>query len=159
MPLWVVLFLLLFPMQVGVSHKASKPYWDALKTIALKLEVVGPQEHWIDDFNSELHYVQRHLWRLVDAPMLGYAQFLPPSDYSRNYTCHLLQLSRNLELRQDICLWHREETQEVLREIRLSTDMWRIMDLAANENQSWVARRMCLRQLYEMGVFNYTGDE
>ncbi len=74
----IVFFLLLSPVELPAPHHASPACWQALKWIAERWEITGPHERWIDDFQSEVRYVRRHLRELRDAPSLAECAWLPP---------------------------------------------------------------------------------
>jgi len=142
--------LILSPVVPTMPHHVPGAMWQSLKRIALRTEVVGPDERWIDDYRSELNYVRRHTRELREAPSLGDALSLPPSSVSREGRCFNLNYQRNLELRRNLALHRQEELDEALQDAKHLATIWALVDTAACSSQSWVCRRMALMRLREM---------
>src|SRR5947209_6156782 len=90
LPVWelLVALLLLAPTPPSVPSHAPEPLWQALKQVALELEVVGPHERWANDFRSELGYVRRHWRELAQAPPLADCSRLPSAELA-TFCCRL----------------------------------------------------------------------
>jgi hypothetical protein len=142
--------LILSPVVPAVPHHVPSGLWQSLKRMALRMEVVGPDERWIDDYRSELNYVRRHARDLSGAPPLGDACSLPPAAVSRESRCFNLNYQRNLELRRNLALHRQEELDESLQEAKHLASIWALVDTAACSSQSWVCRRLALMRLREM---------
>jgi hypothetical protein len=142
-----ILVLLLSPVAPPVPHQAPPPAWDALKRVALQLEVVGPHERWIDDFRSEVDYCRRHFQELVYAPPLSDCERLPPLYLARECTCFSSGYQRYLELRRQVCLYREEELSEALHEAQELCIVWGLVETAASTSQSWASRRRALLEL------------
>ncbi|HLN29149.1 MAG TPA: hypothetical protein VK395_15475 [Gemmataceae bacterium] len=146
----LTLLLILSPVSPTVPHHASPPMWQSLKRVALLLEVVGPEERWIDDYQSELNYVRRHLRELTSAPALDDCLIFPSSLASREGRCFNLAYQRSLELRRNLFLHHQEELDEALQEAKHLARIWALVDAAGCQSQSWVCRRKALLHLREL---------
>jgi hypothetical protein len=146
----VTALLILFPAVPQMPHHVPAGMWQSLKRIALRMEVVGPSERWIDDYRSELNYVRRHARELREAPPLGDVAILPQSSVSRESRCFNLNYQRNLELRRNVALHRQDELDEALQEAKNLSTIWALVDTAACPSQSWVCRRMALMRLREM---------
>jgi hypothetical protein len=146
----VTALLILSPIPPQVPHHVPAAMWQSLKRIAVRMEVVGPQERWIDDYRSELNYVRRHTRELLEAPPLADAWSLPVSAVSREGRCFNLNYQRNLELRRNLALHRQEELDEALQEAKHLASIWALVDTATCPSQSWVCRRVALMRLREM---------
>ncbi len=145
-----ILLLLCSPVALPVPHKASPGFWQALKTVAERLEVTGPHERWIDDFQSEVRYVRHHLRDLRDAPLLEDCDLLPPRPLAVGLHTFCLRRQLHLEQLRCIMLHHEEEIAALLIEARSDVEVWELIDCATNPYQSWPGRRKALRRLQEI---------
>ena len=142
--------LILSPITPPVPHKAPAPAWQALKRVALRLEVVGPGELWIDDYRSEVGYVRTHWRELADAPPLADAYWLPPAAVAREWRCFNLRYQQGVQQRRAAEAHHREEWSDALQEAEQICEILFLVETAASPNKSWVCRRQALRQLREL---------
>jgi hypothetical protein len=150
--MWDLLTALLIvsPVEMPVPHRAPGPAWQALKRVALQLEVVGPHERWIDDYRSEVGYVRRHWRELLAAPPLADSLSLPSAGTMQEWRCFNLGYQRTLELRLPLCLHREDELRAALREAQQLYEIWTLVDTATCPAKSWVCRRRGLEQLREL---------
>lgn len=147
---YLIVLYILSPVEPPVSSQAPPEAWQALKTVSLHLEIVGPHENWASDFRSELRYVRHYLRLLENAPPLADCDWLPPNavatdfcNFNEQYQCHL----------QSQLLMagpHTNDTGDALRESRQLHRVWDSVRRASSPNQSWAYRRRTLSQLREM---------
>jgi hypothetical protein len=117
--------------------------------VALRLEVVGPHERWVDDFHSELCYVRRHWRALTSAPPLCDGDRLPPLPIIKQCRDFNHAYQRCLDLRRQVLLYREAELTGALDEARRLCCVWSLMETAACPTQSWAYRRRALLALRE----------
>lgn len=147
---YIVLWYVIAPVEPNVGHQAPPEAWQALKTISLHLEVVGPHENWASDFRSELRYVRHYARTLQNAPRLVDTERLPPPcvateflRFNEAYQCHLAN--------QQLMLAHRaDDVGDALGEARQLHRIWDAVRRSSATNQAWAYRRRTLCQLREM---------
>src|SRR6202030_1683077 len=91
-----------------VPQHVPPAMWEPLKRIALRLEIVGAHERWIDDYRSELGYVRRHWRELAQAPTLLDCQFLPDALVVKECRNFSRGFERMLEARSQVVLYRQE---------------------------------------------------
>jgi hypothetical protein len=144
---YLVVLIVLSPVEVPVNPDAPPEAWQALKTISLELEVVGPHERWVPDFRSEVRYVRAHVRALQDAPSLNDCEWLPSAEtvadgcrFSEQYQMHLQTQMNQMPHRE-------QEIGQALEESRRLYRVWDTVRRAALPQESWVSRRRALGQL------------
>jgi hypothetical protein len=139
--------LILSPVDPPVPQHVPPALWEPLKRIALRLEIVGAHERWIDDYRSELGYVRRHWRELAQAPSLLDAQALPEALVVKECRNFNRCFERMLEARSQVVLYRQEAMREMLCETHRLGEIWALLETATSANQSWVCRRRSLLQL------------
>jgi len=163
----LTLVLIFSPVIPSVPHTAPPAAWAALKDAALRLEVVGPHERWIDDYRSELGYVRRHCRELREAPPLSDAQLFPNpvrveiGGYRVNAARELNEAyQRMLESRLEVALCHQDALRQMLCQTQQLCQVWGLVETATCPTQSWVCRRRALQNLRDkLGREDYYAGE
>jgi len=143
----LILALILCPEEPQLPSKASPEAWQALKDIAVVMEVVGPHENWATDFASELRYVRRY-WRLLrEAPPLSDCHWLPPPSLSREMCCFNETHQAHLQMQRLIYVHRCNQLTEMIAETRQLYQVWECVRRANSPNESWALRRRMLQRL------------
>jgi hypothetical protein len=146
----LIVVLVLSPVDPSVPHRVPEPLWQALKRVALAMEVVGPHERWIEDFRSELGYVRRHSRELAGAPPLDDCLWMPPACVIRECRTLNLGYQQCLDMRRQVALHRQDELTEALAEARSLAEVWCLVEAASCSSKSWVCRRRALQRLQEV---------
>lgn len=147
---YYILALVLWPVEPEVASQQSPEVWQALKHVALVLEIVGPHENWATDFRSELRYVRHHYRQLQDAPRLADAGWLPPYAFARELCCFNESYQAHLQVQGIIYLHKCDDISLLLGEARQLHYVWDCARRAATPNESWASRRQNLQRLREV---------
>ena len=148
---YVVLLLVLSPVELPVSSQQPPEAWAALKSIALSTEVVGPHENWASDFRSELRYVRHYVRLLSDAPPLADCNWLPTTEFAAE-CCKFNEAYQNhLTTQQTLGgPTHEAEWASALCQTRQLYRVWDATRRATSTNQAWAYRRRTLMQVRDM---------
>ena len=150
MPTYCVLVLVLSPFELPVPHRASEAYWQALKQVALDLELTGPRCPWINDFESEVRWVRKNWREASDCPPLSDGDRLPPASLIRqllNTNCAYRQF---LEARREVRRLDWDELTELLSETNRLREVWQCAADATSADHIWVCRRRALKRLRDL---------
>lgn len=142
-----VYLLVLCSEDPQATPQAPPEAWQALKDVALALEIVGPHENWATDFGSELRYVRRHYRLLQHAPALAEACWLPAPGVARELCCFNEGYQGWLQMQRIIYPHRGEQIDVVLMETRQLYTVWDCARRAASPNESWALRRRMLQRL------------
>src|SRR5437773_598642 len=80
---YLILLLVISPVEIPVPRKVPEPYWQALKETAWGLELTGPRCPWITDFRSEVRWVRLRWRESLAYPPLADCERLPAQDTIR----------------------------------------------------------------------------
>jgi hypothetical protein len=147
---YLIVLYVLSPIEPPVSSQAPPEAWQALKSISLRMELVGPHENWAPDFRSELRYVRYYARLLNDAPPLADCDWLPPSTVAADFCRFNEQYQCHLQTQQLLATAHADDLGEALRESRQLYIVWDTVRRSTSPNQAWAYRRRTLSQLREM---------
>jgi hypothetical protein len=147
---YLVLLLLVSPVEPPVPRQAPEPLWEALKRVSLMLEIVGPHERWRSDFQAELRYVRYHWRELLDAPPWTDSLRLPPAGVAADCCCWNLAYQEYARNRRWMCRHRWDEYTVCLEEARQLYLVWKTVLEAADVSNSWVHQRRGLRKLREL---------
>ena len=150
MPNLLVLLLILSPVELPAPHTVSEPYWEALKLLALNLELTGPRCPWVNDFMSEVRWVRRHYREAAECPPLSDCRRLPLDVPVRQMLDFNAAYRQNLEARRCVRRHEWDEITDALRETDRLREVWQCVADAVSEEQIWVCRRQALRHLKEL---------
>jgi hypothetical protein len=147
---YLVLFMIVSPIEPSVSPQAPPEAWQALKTISFHLEIVGPHENWASDFRSELRYVRHYARLLREAPPLMDCELLPPTwiaaefcRFNEQYQCHLRG-------QRFVCSHRADDICATLRETRQLHLFWDSARCATSSTQAWAYRRRTLKDMRDL---------
>lgn len=145
----LVVLLILWPTAPPVPTRAPEPLWDALKRVALTLEVVGPNERWANNFEQELAYVRRHWRDLENAPSLADCSRLPPAELAMAYCRLNWSYQESLKARRWLSRHRWDEMTEALDETQKLYQVWELVRDAVSTDRNWACRRRALLRLRE----------
>lgn len=151
----LLIVLLSLPCDLPLPHQVGQPWWTALKKLALDAEIVGPREHWLDDFRSEVGYVRRHWQELRHAPPLSDCSLLPPYWQVVEARRFSEVYERNFQARLRIELYRQEELAAAIEENRHLRETWDWLATATQETESWAWRRLALEHLRDRDPEGY----
>ncbi len=143
----LIISLILCPSDPPVPQQAPPQAWQALKEIALALEIVGPHENWATDFSAELRYVRRHYRSLRFAPPLADCSWLPSPNLSRDVCCFNETYQAHLQMQRIIYPYRAEQIDAVMLETRQLYCVWDAVRRANSTGESWALRRRMLLRL------------
>jgi hypothetical protein len=149
-PAYVVLVLVLSPVEIPVSQRVSEPFWQALKQLASDCELTGPRCPWINDFESEMRWVRKNLRETVDCPPLADARRLPPATQIRQLVGFNSAYRQFLEARREVRRHEWDELTEIINETDRLREIWQAAADASSEDHIWVCRRRSLKRLKEL---------
>jgi hypothetical protein len=149
-PAYVVLFLVLSPIELPAPHRVSEPYWGALKQTAWDLELTGPRCPWINDFESEVRWVRKNWREAAECPPLADSKRLPPPSLIRKLLGFNAAYRQFLEARREVRRHEWDEVTEVLGETDRLREVWQAAADASSEDHIWVCRRRALKRLKEL---------
>jgi hypothetical protein len=139
--LWVLL-----PLEPSVGREAPPEAWQALKDVAEAIEVVGPHEHWHDDFGCELAYVRSRWQDVWDAPRVAEGLRFPHPKVASGCLDLNQDLQRHLNARRAAVGWC-PVLDRVLADTQRLWRLWYLAASAADTSWSWAARRSNLKAL------------
>lgn len=146
----IVAFLVVSPIEVPLPHKVPESIWDALKQIALKIEIVGPHERWRSDFRAELNYVRYHWNDLRNSPPIADRYRFPPNEMAQ-YCCFCNNEYQNYIRGKRFLHRHLQHEHEIyLQEARQLCLIWKTVYEATNTDASWASQRKSLRELLNL---------
>jgi hypothetical protein len=150
MQTYIVLLLVLCPVEMPVPRRAPEPYWQALKQTAWALELTGPRCPWITDFRSEVRWVRQRWRESLAFPSLADCQRLPAQDTIRQLLAFNTAYRQYTEMRR--CL--RRHEWDMLTDTLQETDrlccVWQAAREAMAEDQNWFCRRRALFRLQQL---------
>jgi len=149
-PTYLVLVLILSPVELPAPHRAPEAYWQALKQIALDLELTGPRCPWINDFESEVRWVRKNWREALDCPPLADGQRLPPPGLIRQLLGFNSAYRQFLEARREVRRLDWDELTEVLSETDRLREVWQAAADATSPDHIWVCRRRALKRLKDL---------
>lgn len=142
MIVWIAL-----PFYGMAPVEAPRPLWDSLKRVALRMEVVGPEEVWRPNFSLEMEYVHRYLWIMQGWPHLREAAWLPIICVADNANACNREYYNYVKNRRPFFLHRVDMYDECLAECVQLARIWELVSKAANESEILVSRRRALRDL------------
>lgn len=147
LPALVIAVLLISPVEIPVPQKAPEPLWQALKQVALKLQIVGPHERWGSEFRNELRYVRHNCRDLTNAPPWDDCLHLPPLNVAADCCSYNLANQQYVNNQRRIYPHRWCEYSACLQEARQLYLIWHTVHQAADTSNSWAIQRRSLRQL------------
>jgi hypothetical protein len=146
----MVLVLVLSPVEIPVSRRASEPSWQALRQVAWDLELTGPRCPWINDFESEVRWVRKNWRDAADCPPLADSTRLPPLGHIRELLNFNAAYRQYLEARREVRRHEWDEITEIVSETDHLREVWQAAADATSEDHIWVCRRRALKHLKEL---------
>lgn len=147
---FLVLLLVVSPFEPPASRQAPESLWQALRRVSFVLEIVGPHEHWRNDFHDELRYVRQHWRELADAPPWTDTLRLPPSSTATKYCSWNLAYQEYADGRRWMCRHRWDEYTVCLEEARQLYQIWKSVQEATDMSNNWVHQRRALRELRDL---------
>ena len=123
---------------------APKPFWDSLKRVSLRLEIVGTHESWATHYGQELGYCRRHLEELRDAPRLSSSLIFQRTETMLAWLTHRRDY---LHHRRYLCLYQWDAYCDELQEVDKIIRVWDMARQTQQETHSFGQRRRALAEL------------
>jgi hypothetical protein len=121
---WLILVLLLWPVDPPVPSHVPPPVFAALVRQAEVLDLVGPRERWRSDFRAELLWCRHHLRILRDAPPSRATAYLPPHADAQ-HACQCVQdRLESLRLRRMVLRHLHHEIGAEIEDLRVLLAVW-----------------------------------
>lgn len=143
----IILLLILSPIEPSVPIIVPQPCWNALKDIAMVMELSGPRCPWVNNFRSEIQWVRKNWRECHDCPSIKDCQKLPSKEDCQRHLAVVQEYQKYLEVNKILRLHWVERLIEPTERATWLANFWRIAMEAMDESQNWANRRRALDKM------------